>query len=90
MSTIQLTAVSVIMTFVFNGSGESVPLVALMHAVYDTVAIGMAPLVETGLPLVAFSMTAIVSWVVAIGLVVVTGGGLGRAPIRQPEPQPSL
>ena len=32
VSTIQLTAISVIMTFVFNGSRESVPLVALMHA----------------------------------------------------------
>ena len=60
MSTIQLTAVSVILTFVFNGSRESVPVVALMHATYDTVAIGMAPLVETGMPLMAFSVTAIV------------------------------
>ena len=90
VSTIQLTAVSVIMTFVFNGSHESVPVVALMHATYDTVAIGMAPLVETGMPLMAFSVTAIVMWVVAIGLVVVTGGSLGRATTRRPEPQPSL
>ena len=90
VSTIQLTAVSVIVTFVFNGSRESVPVVALMHATYDTVAIGVAPLVETGMPLMAFSVTAIAMWVVAIGLVVVTGGNLGRATIRQPEPQPSL
>ena len=65
VSTLQLTAVSVIMTFVFNGSRESVPVVALMHAMYDTVAIGMAPLVETGMPLMAFSLTAIVTWVIA-------------------------
>jgi membrane protease YdiL (CAAX protease family) len=86
VSTIQLVAVSVIMTFVFNGSRESVPVVALMHAMYDTVAIGMAPLVETGVPLLAFSMTAVVTWVIAIGLVALTGGRLGRPTIRQPEP----
>ena len=86
VTTIQLTAVSVIMTFVFNGSGESVPIVALMHAMYDTVAIGVAPLVETGVPLMAFSLTVIVTWVIAIGLVVATGGNLGRK--RRPHPQP--
>ncbi len=82
VSTIQLTAISVIMTFVFNGSRESVPLVALMHATYDTVAIGVAPLAETAMPLMAFSLTAIVAWVVALGLVIATGGNLGRAGIR--------
>lgn len=88
VSTLQLTAVSVIMTFVFNGSRESVPVVALMHAMYDTVAIGMAPLVETGVPLMAFSVTAIVTWVIAIGLVVGTGGSLGRQRHPHPQPQP--
>lgn len=89
VSTVQLVAVSVIMTFVFNGSRESVPVVALMHAMYDTVAIGVAPLVETGVPLMAFSATAIVTWLIAIGLVVATGGNLGRQTIRQVKPLPS-
>ena len=78
VSTLQLVAVSVILTFVFNGSRESVPVVALMHATYDTVAIGMAPLVETGMPLMAFSLTAVVMWVIAVGLIVATGGTLGQ------------
>ncbi len=89
VSTIQLIAVSVIMTFVFNGSRESVPVVALMHAMYDTVAIGMAPLVETGVPLMAFSATAIVTWLIAIGLIVATGGNLGRPAIRHARPLPN-
>lgn len=89
VSTVQLIAVSVIMTFVFNGSRESVPVVALMHAMYDTVAIGVAPLVETGVPLLAFSATAVVTWLIAVGLVVATGGNLGRQMIRQVQPLPS-
>jgi membrane protease YdiL (CAAX protease family) len=89
VSTIQLTGMSVIMTFVFNGSRESVPVVALMHAMYDTVAIGVAPLVETGLPLLAFSLTAVVTWLIAVGLVVVTGGSLGRQGQPHPQPLPS-
>ena len=89
VSTLQLVAVSVILTFVFNGSRESVPVVALMHATYDTVAIGMAPLVETGMPLMAFSLTAIVTWVIAVGLIVATGGTLAGRPARNREPLPS-
>ena len=60
-----------------------------MHAMYDTVAIGVAPLVETGVPLLAFSVTAVVTWLIAVGLVVATGGNLGRQMIRQVQPLPS-
>ena len=49
----------------------------------------MAPLVETGMPLMAFSLTAVVTWVVAVGLVVATGGTLGRSTSPQPQPLPS-
>ena len=42
VSTLLLVAVSVIMSFVFNGSGESVPVVSLVHAMYDTVSSGWA------------------------------------------------
>ncbi len=77
VSTIQLVAISVILTFVFNGSGESVPLMALMHATYDTAAIGVSPLVETGMALTAFSFTAITAWIVAGGLILASGTNLG-------------
>jgi membrane protease YdiL (CAAX protease family) len=81
VSTLQLTAMSVIMSFVFNGSGGSVPIVTLMHSMYDTASIGAAPLIETGMPLTAFTMSAVVAWIVAIGLVVATGPDLGRRSI---------
>jgi uncharacterized protein len=76
--TAHLVAISVFMSFVFNGSRESVPVVALAHAMYDTVAIGVAPLIETTVPLLAFALTAVVAWVLVIGLIVVTGPGLGK------------
>jgi hypothetical protein len=78
VSTVLLIALSVFMSFLFNTSRESVPVVALAHAMYDAVAIGVAPLIETTEPLLAFSMTAVVAWLLAIGLVVVTRGNLGR------------
>jgi membrane protease YdiL (CAAX protease family) len=78
VSTVHLVAISVFMSFIFNRSRESVPAVALAHAIYDTVAIGVAPLIETTVPLIAFALTAVVAWVAVIGLVAVTGPGLGK------------
>ena len=85
VSTLLLVAVSVIMSFVFNGSGESVPVVVAFHAMYDTVSIGVAPLTETTMPLTAFTLTAIVAWLVVFGLVAVKGTSLGRADVRSNE-----
>ena len=88
VSTVLLVAISVIMTFVFNGSGESVPVVAVIHAMYDTASIGVAPLIETTMPLVAFALTAIVAWLVVLGLVAVKGtslGGAHSARVRRPQ-----
>jgi CAAX protease family protein len=82
VSTIQLIAISVIMTFVFNGSHGAVPLMAVMHATYDTVAIGVSPLVDTGVALMAFSLTAVTAWVVAAGLIIATGTSLGGLRMR--------
>ena len=64
-----LVALSVIMSFVFNNSRQSVPVVVLLHAMYDTVSIGVVPLGETGVPIMAFALTAVVAWVVAIATV---------------------
>ena len=85
ISTAHLMAISVLLTFVFNGSGQSVPLVALAHAAYDTVSIGVVPLAETGLPLVAFGLTAVVAWVAVIVLVAVKGRALGADDPRNPD-----
>ena len=84
VSTLLLIAISVIITFVFNGSGESVPVVALVHAMYDTAAVGVSPLTETTVPLMAFALTAIVAGLVVLGLVAVKGTSLGSAPLRSP------
>ena len=78
VGTLHLVATSVILTFVFNGSRESVPIVALVHAMDDTVAIGVAPLVGTGVPLLAFTLTAVAAWLAVLVLVGLTGTSLGR------------
>jgi uncharacterized protein len=76
ISTLQLTAMSVILAFVFNNARQSLPLVALVHAMYDTVSIGVMPLVETGVPLLAFSLGAGLTALFAIGVVGATGPSL--------------
>lgn len=70
-----LLAMSVIMTQLFNRTKESVLLMALAHAMYDTVSIAVAPLIETGAPLLAFALSAGVAWLVAAALL-----AQGRAP----------
>lgn len=75
VSTFQLTAMSVIMAVVFNNTREAVPVLVLMHAVYNTVSVGVLPLAETGDPILAFSLSAAATWLVAIGLVIAAGWG---------------
>jgi membrane protease YdiL (CAAX protease family) len=82
IGTVMLVAFSVILTALFNEGGQSVALVALAHAMYDTVAIGVSPLAETGVPLLAFALTAAVASVFAGGLVALTGASLRFS--RQP------
>ena len=77
---------SVIMTWVFNHTRESVLLMALLHAAYDVVSIGVVPLIGTRVPLLAFSLSAGVLCLVAITLVITQGSNLG-AP-RPPVPEP--
>jgi CAAX protease family protein len=83
IGTAQLTAMSVIMAFIFNRARESLPVVVLAHASYDTVSIGVIPLVGTGVPLLAFGLSAVVAWVVVAGLVLRWGRDLGRSPATQ-------
>ncbi|MEZ4869453.1 MAG: type II CAAX endopeptidase family protein [Caldilineaceae bacterium] len=59
-----MLAMSLLMTWLFNQTQGSVPLMALTHAMYDTVSIAVAPLIETGAPLLAFALSAGVAWVV--------------------------
>ena len=73
VSTFQLMALSIILAILFNEGRQALILVVLAHAVYDTASIGVAPFASTGVPLVAFALSAAVTWVVAIGMLVVIG-----------------
>jgi membrane protease YdiL (CAAX protease family) len=83
IGSVVLVAFSVILTALFNAAGQSVALVAVAHATYDTVAIGVSPLAETGVPLLAFALIAVVAGVVVVGLVAMTGSSLrfSRPPV---------
>jgi len=79
-----LVAMSVVMTWVFNNTGGSVVLMVVLHAVYDVVSIGVMPLGETGVPLLAFATSGAVLCLVAVTLVLVTGPALGRSTGTRP------
>jgi membrane protease YdiL (CAAX protease family) len=68
VSTILFTAISVIITYVFNDADQALPVAVLMHTAYNTVSVGVMPLAETGVPLKAFALTAAVAWGVALAL----------------------
>jgi membrane protease YdiL (CAAX protease family) len=90
VGTAQLTAMSVMLTFVFNNARQALPLVVLAHAMYDTVSVGVAPLADTGVPLLAFALSSGVAWLVALGIIAVTGPSLRAArrspPVATPVP----
>ena len=74
VSTILFTAISVIITYVFNAAGQAVPISVLMHAAYNTVSVGVVPLAETGVPLTAFALSAALAWGVALALALARRG----------------
>ena len=74
VSTILFSAISVIITYVFDDAGQAVPVAVLMHATYNTVSVGVVPLAETGAPLTAFALTAAVAWGVAVALALARRG----------------
>ena len=70
VSTVLFTGLSVVIAYVFDGSGQALPVAVLMHAAYNTVSVGVMPLAETKAPLRAFALSALVAWGAAVGLVV--------------------
>ena len=64
-------------------------MVVLAHAMYDTTSVGVAPFASTGVPLVAFALSAAVTWVVAIGLLVALGQAKTVARRRSATPGPA-
>ena len=81
-------ALSIILAILFNEGRQALILVVLAHAMYDTASVGVAPFASTGVPLVAFALSAAVTWVVAIGMLVVLGRTqtLARPPEATPRP----
>ena len=80
-----LLATSVLMTWVFNRTAGSVPVVAVVHASMDTMTL-VTPLGETGTPVVAYALVAAAMGLVAGALVVRTGRGLGYQPAAAAGP----
>ena len=74
-----LLATSILMTWVFNRTAGSVPVVAVVHASMDTMTL-VTPLGETGTPVVAYALVAAAMALVAGALVARTGRGLGYQP----------
>ena len=60
-----LIAMSIVMTWMFNHTG-SVVLMVLLHAMYDVVSIGVVPLAETTVPLLAFALSGVVLCLIAV------------------------
>jgi membrane protease YdiL (CAAX protease family) len=80
VSTIYFLAMSVVMTWVFNHTRGSVPIMVLTHAMYDVVSIGVVPIVETNAPLLTLALGAGVACLMAFALVIVEGVDLGKRP----------
>ena len=88
VSTFQLMALSIILAILFNEGRQALILVVLAHAMYDTASVGVAPFASTGVPLVAFALSAAVTWVVAIGMLVVLGRTQTLARPSEATPRP--
>ena len=83
VGSLNLIAMSVVMTWVFNHTRGSVLLMAVLHAAYDVASIGVVPLVGTGVPLLAFSLGAGVLFLVAAVLALTQGPDLRRGSTSQ-------
>jgi membrane protease YdiL (CAAX protease family) len=78
VGSVMLIAMSVVMTWVFNHTQQSVVVATALHATYDVVSIGVVPLAETTVPLLAFALSAGLLCLVALALVLMHGVDLGR------------
>jgi uncharacterized protein len=77
VGSLMLIAMSIVMTWMFNHSRQSVIVATAAHALYDVVSIGVVPLGETTTPLLAFTLGTGLMCVIALLLVVADGMDLG-------------
>jgi uncharacterized protein len=78
VGSVMLIAMSVVMTWMFNQTKQSVVIATAVHAMYDAVSIGVVPLSETASPLLAFAFSAGLMCLVAVALVLLHGVDLGK------------
>jgi membrane protease YdiL (CAAX protease family) len=78
VGSVMLVAMSVVMTWIFNHTKQSVVVATAVHAMYDVVSIGVVPLGETDVPLLAFAFAAGLMSFIALALVLRQGVDLGR------------
>ena len=87
VGSVSLIAMSVVMTWLFNRTGGSVVLMVVLHAMYDVVSLGVVPLGETNVPLLAFGLSGTVLGLLAVVFVLVNGPQLGRPPTLTNTPR---
>lgn len=77
VGSLMLIAMSIVLTWVFNHSRQSVIVATAAHAMYDVVSIGVVPFGETTTPLLAFALGTGLMCLIALLLVVLEGMDLG-------------
>jgi membrane protease YdiL (CAAX protease family) len=69
-------SLSVIITWLFNHTSSSVLLATILHAATDTMFIGVSPLAETNIYHIAWMLVLVLTVLVAVALVRITGVNL--------------
>lgn len=87
VGSLNLLALSVVMTWMFNRVSGSIPILTLTHAAYDVVSFGALPIGETSQPLLVFALGAALATLLAVGLVLAQGVELGNLKDRAGFPQ---
>jgi membrane protease YdiL (CAAX protease family) len=78
IGSVQLISMSVVMTWVFNRTDGSIPVLVLMHAAFNLMATAVTPFAATTRSLFAFASVAVLLTMLAVLVVAKSGLDLGR------------